>query len=151
MFGYKKRKPFLVHCAVCDREFSIKFNPEEVKKYNYPFREGAGVVFTLECDFCGTYGKILQYPSGEVETIDHTWGKKEKEHKDKMDAARGELLGIKAQLENAPENRDLIAKRTEVEKVIQKLESNFKKELHKYNEFKTGSRERWRETLKNMD
>ncbi len=151
MFGYFKRKKFFVNCPVCDREYSIKFNPEEVKKYDYPFREGAGVVFTLECDFCDTHGKILQYPSGEVETFDHTWGQKQKELNDKVKEAEAERSAIKEQLEKTPDSRDLIARRTQTEKVLQKLESNFKKEVDKYNAFKSESKELWKEELKNID
>ena len=151
MFGYFKRKEFILNCPLCEKEYRFKYNPEEMRVFKYPFKEGTGVVFTLECDFCGCYGKILQYPTGEVETFDHTWGKSVKEHTDSIREAEEKLSGIKEQLEKSPEDRSLVSKRAQAERVLQKLKSNFKKDAGKYEELKNYKRDLWRKTLENMD
>ena len=150
MFGYFKRKHYMVNCPVCNREFSIKFNPEEVKRFNYEYREGAGVVYTLECDFCGAEGKIVQFQSGEVETVDHKWGKTEKEHRDEIDGVRARVEEMKKTLEKEGENDALKSRLEKDEKELEKLENVFRAQVKKYESFKTEWQEKWLEELKHI-
>ena len=148
MFGYFKRKLYYVNCPVCLREYKIKFNPEEVKSYNYIFKEGAGVVFTLECDFCDGHAKIVHYRTGEVEALDYKWSKIEYEHQNEVEETKAELANLKERLEKEPDRKDL-KNSLDIAKIkFRNHEKNFKEEIKKYASYKAEFRKKWKEELK---
>ena len=150
MFGYFKRKLHHVNCPVCLREFTIKFNPEEVKKFNYKYKEGAGVVYTLECDFCSGEAKVVLYKTGEVDTLDHKWFQVEEKNNNEIESARSELYDVREKLDKEPGNKELRNERSIIEKKLRNLEKNFRADKKKYSDYVKESRESWAEELKHL-
>ncbi len=144
MFSFFKnnKKEYEVHCPVCRREFSFKFDPDEITNYDYKYKEGGGFVYSLECDFCDAEASIVQFRSGEVDTFDNKWMKLKKEHTDEIDAVRSEILSMKEMLEKGRDNK-LKSQLTELEVKLGKLERIFDLQVEKYNDFQATWREKW--------
>ena len=147
-FFKRKRKEIKVNCPVCLREFSFKYNPDEVTNFDYQYSEGAGFVYSLDCNFCEAEAAIVQYKSGEVDTFDNKWVKLEKEHRDEIDAVKGEVLSVKERLEKKPDNK-LKSQLAEREAKLEKLERIFSLQVEKYSDFQTKWRDKWQELVDN--
>ena len=147
-FFKRKRKEIEVNCPVCLREFSFKYNPDEVTNFDYEYSEGAGFVYSLECNFCEAEAAIVQYRSGEVDTFDNKWVKLEKEHRDEIDAVRHEVLSVRERLEKDPDSK-LESQLAEREAKLEKLERIFSLQREKYSDFQTKWQGKWQEVVDN--
>jgi hypothetical protein len=147
-FFKRKRKKIEVNCPVCLREFSFKYYPDEVKNFDYPYSEGAGFVFSLECNFCDAEAAIVQYRSGVVDTFDNKWVKLEKEHREGIDAVKGEVLSVKERLEKNPDNA-LKSQLAQREAKLAELEHTFSLQKEKYSDFQTKWQGKWQEVVDN--
>lgn len=128
------------------REFSFKYNPDEITNFDYEYSEGAGFVFSLECNFCDTQASIVQYRSGIVDTFDNKWVKLKEEHRDEIDAVRREIVSVKERLEKGLENK-LMSQLEEREARLEKLEQIFSLQVKKYTDFQEKWRDKWQELV----
>ena len=126
MLGFFKnnKKEYEVNCPVCLREFTFKFDPDEIMNYDYKYKEGGGFVYSLECNFCDAEASIVQFRSGEVDTFDNKWMKLKKEHTDEIDGVKSEILSMKELLKKNPDNK-LKSQLAELEVKLGKLERIF--------------------------
>ncbi|MBE9503144.1 MAG: DUF572 domain-containing protein [Proteobacteria bacterium] len=147
-FFKSNKKKFEVNCPVCRKEFSIKFDPQEITNYDYEYKEGAGFVFSLECDYCDAEASIVQFRSGEVDTFDNKWVKLEKEHSDEISQVRSEIRSMKELLEKNPDNK-LKSQLADLEVKLKKLESIFSIQVKKYTDFQAEWRDKWRNEVLN--
>ena len=142
------KKKYEVNCPVCNREFSIKFDPNEIINYDYEYKEGAGFVFSLECDYCDTEASIVQFRSGEVDAFDNKWVKLKKEHADEISQVRSEIRSMKELLEKNPDNK-LKSQLADLEAKLKKLESIYNIQVKKYTDFQAEWRDKWQNEVKN--
>ena len=145
-FKRKQRKEFEIDCPVCGREYLYKHAPEEITKFNYKYKEGTGFVCSLECDFCGAEASVIQYPSGELDTVDNKWVKLEREHTREMDGVRSEMAAMKALLEKTPDNK-MQFQLAQLENKLEKLERIFDIQVNKYKDFQKEWREEWQSEM----
>ncbi len=150
MLGFFKnnKKDVEVNCPVCLREFSFKYDPNEITNYDYQYKEGGGFVYSLECNFCDAEASIVQFRSGEVDTFDNKWVKLEKEHTDEIDLVRSEIVSMKKSLEKELGNK-LNSQLTGLEVKLKKLERIFSLQVKKYNDFQTEWRDKWQNEMLN--
>ena len=150
MLGFFKSKKIKheVNCPVCRTEFSMKFDPNDITHYDYKYKEGAGFIFSLECNFCDAEASIVQFRSGEVDTFDNKWVKLEKEHTDEIDLVRSEIVSMKKSLEKELGNK-LNSQLTELEVKLKKLERIFSLQVKKYTDFQTEWRDKWQNEMLN--
>ena len=148
MLGFFKsnKKKYEVNCPVCRKEFTIKFDPQQVRSYDYEYKEGGGFVFSLECDYCDAEASIVQFRSGEVDTFDNKWVKLAKEHSDEIDVVRSEILSMKEVLEKGHDDK-LKLQLTELEVKLKKLERIFSIQVKKYTDFQAEWRDKWQNEL----
>ena len=145
-FKRKQRKEFEIICPVCGREFLYKHNPAEITNYNYKYKADTGFVCSLECDFCGAEASVIQYRSGELDTVDNKWVKLEKEHTDEIDALKGEIATMTERLEKEPDNK-LQFQLAQWEAKLKKLEHIFNIQSEKYSDFQKEWREEWQKEM----
>ena len=157
MLNFFKRKPkkeFEINCPVCGREYLYKHNPDEIIKYNYKYKEGTAFVCSLECDFCQAEASVIQFESGELNTVDNKWVKLKKEHTDEIDAVKCEIASMKEHLEKEPDNK-LQFQLAQLEAKLKKLEYILNIQVKKYKDFQKEWREEWQkemqEKLENKD
>ena len=150
MFSFFKnnKKEYEVNCPVCLREFTFKFDPNEITNYDYEYKEGGGFVYSLECNFCDAEASIVHFKSGDVDTFDNKWVKFKKEHTDEIDLVRSEILSTKELLEKDHDNK-LKFHLTELEVKLKKLERIFDLQVKKYNDFQATWRDKWQDELLN--
>ncbi len=148
MLGFfkNKKKDIEVNCPVCLREFSFKYNPDEITNYDYKYKEGGGFVYSLQCDYCDAEASIIQFRSGEIDTFDNKWMKLEREHTDEIDLVRSEILSMKELLEKETDNK-LMSQLEEREAKLKDLERIFSLQVKKYKEFQLKWREKWKNEL----
>ena len=148
MLGFfkNKKKDIEVNCPVCLREFSFKYNPDEITNYDYKYREGGGFVYSLQCNFCDAEASIIQFRSGEIDTFDNKWMKLEKEHTDEIDLVRSEILSMKELPEKETDNK-LMSRLEEREAKLKDLERIFSLQVKKYKEFQLKWREKWKNEM----
>ena len=148
MLGFFKnnKKEYEVNCPVCRREFSFKFDPQEITNYDYKYKEGGGFVYSLECNYCDAEASIVHFRSGKVDTFDNKWMKLEREHTDEIAVVRSEILSMKELLEKDPENK-LTSQLTELELRLKKLEHIFSLQVKKYTDFQAKWRDKWQDEL----
>ena len=148
MLGFfkNKKKEIEVNCPVCLREFSFKYNPDEITNYDYKYKEGGGFVYSLQCNFCDAEASIIQFRSGEVDTFDNKWMKLEKEHTDEIDLVRSEILSMKELLEKETDNK-LMSLLKEREAKLKDFERIFSLQVKKYKEFQLKWREKWKNEM----
>lgn len=148
MLGFfkNKKKNIEVNCPVCLREFSFKYNPDEITNYDYKYKEGGGFVYSLQCNFCDAEASIIQFRSGEIDTFDNKWMKLEREHTDEIDLVRSEILSMKELLEKETDNK-LMSQLEEREAKLKDLERIFSLQVKKYKEFQLKWREKWKNEL----
>lgn len=150
MLGFFKsnKKDIEVNCPVCQREFSFKYDPDEITNYDYEYKEGGGFVYSLQCNFCDAEASIVQFRSGEVDTFDNKWVKLEKEHTDEINEVKSEILSTKELLEKGTDEK-LKSQLAESEIKLKKLERIFSLQVKKYTEFQTKWRDKWQNELLN--
>ena len=150
MLGFFKsnKKDVEVNCPVCKREFSFKYNPDEITNYDYKYKEGGGFVYSLECNFCDAEASIVQFRSGEVDTFDNKWVKLEKEHTDEIDMVKSEIVSMKDMLEKTDDYK-LKSQLVELEAKLKKLERIFSLQLKKYTDFQVEWRDKWQDEMLN--
>ena len=148
MLGFfkNKKKDIEVNCPVCLREFSFKYNPDEITNYDYKYKEGGGFVYSLQCNFCDAEASIIQFRSGEIDTFDNKCMKLEREHTDEIDLVRSEILSMKELLEKETDNK-LMSQLEEREAKLKDLERIFSLQVKKYKEFQLKWREKWKNEL----
>ena len=148
MLGFfkNKKKDIEVNCPVCLREFSFKYNPDEITNYDYEYKEGGGFVYSLQCNFCDAEASIVQFRSGEVDTFDNKWVKLEKEHTDEIDLVKSEILSMKEMLEKTHDYK-LKSQLAELEAKLKKLERIFNLQLKKYTDFQVEWRDKWQDEM----
>ena len=148
MLGFfkNKKKDIEVNCPVCLREFSFKYNPDEITNYDYKYKEGGGFVYSLQCNFCDAEASIVQFRSGEVDTFDNKWVKLEKEHIDEIDLVKSEILAMKELLGKETDNK-LMYQLEEREVKLKNLERLFSLQVKKYADFKLKWRDKWQNEL----
>ena len=148
MLGFfkNKKKDIEVNCPVCLREFSFKYNPDEITNYDYKYKEGGGFVYSLQCNFCDAEASIIQFRSGEIDTFDNKWMKLEREHTDEIDLVRSEILSMKELLEKETDNK-LMSQLEEREAKLKDLERIFSLQVKKYNDFQLKWRDKWQNEL----
>lgn len=148
MLGFfkNKKKDIEVNCPVCMREFSFKYNPDEITNYDYKYKEGGGFVYSLQCNFCDAEASIIQFRSGEIDTFDNKWMKLEREHTDEIDLVRSEILSMKELLEKETDNK-LMSQLEEREAKLKDLERIFSLQVKKYNDFQLKWRDKWQNEL----
>ena len=148
MLGFfkNKKKDIEVNCPVCLREFSFKYNPDEITNYDYKYKEGGGFVYSLQCDYCDAEASIIQFRSGEIDTFDNKWMKLEREHTDEIDLVRSEILSMKELLEKETDNK-LMSQLEEREAKLKDLERIFSLQVKKYKEFQLKWRDEWQKEL----
>ena len=148
MLGFfkNKKKDIEVNCPVCLREFSFKYNPDEITNYDYKYKEGGGFVYSLQCDYCDAEASIIQFRSGEIDTFDNKWMKLEREHTDEIDLVRSEILSMKELLEKETDNK-LMSQLEEREAKLKDLERIFSLQVKKYNDFQLKWRDKWQNEL----
>lgn len=148
MLGFfkNKKKDIEVNCPVCLREFSFKYNPDEITNYDYKYKEGGGFVYSLQCNFCDAEASIVQFRSGEIDTFDNKWMKLEREHTDEIDLIKNKILLTKEMLEKEAENH-LKFQLKELEDELIKLERIFSLQVKKYTDFKTKWQKEWQKEL----
>lgn len=148
MLGFfkNKKKDIEVNCPVCLREFSFKYNPDEITNYDYKYKEGGGFVYSLQCNYCDAEASIIQFRSGEIDTFDNKWMKLEREHTDEIDLVRSEILSMKELLEKETDNK-MMSQLEEREAKLKDLEHIFSLQVKKYKEFQLKWREKWKNEL----
>ena len=147
-FFKNKKKEIEVNCPVCLRKFSFKYNPDDITHFDYKYSEGAGFVYSLECNFCEAEASLVQYRSGEVDTFDNKWMKLKKEHEDEIDTVRREVASMRELLEKESDS-GLKSQLAELEGKLEKLERIFSLQVEKYTDFQTKWRDKWQEVVDN--
>ena len=130
------KKLYHVNCPVCTREFSIKFNSDEVRHYNFKYKPNAGIVYSLECDFCDSQSTIVQLRTGEIEAIDNKWGKTNKEFEHDVELKKGEISSIRKELVHDAENSSLISRLHKLETELEQVINDFNETEKRYEDHK---------------
>jgi len=140
-----------VNCPVCSREFLYKVDLDEERNYdNYKYKKGASFICSLECDFCHAEASIVQYKSGEIGTIDNKWIKLEKEHSNNREALINNIEAIKERREKDPcEKFEL--QLSELENKLNKIESLFRLQAKKYEDFQVKWRDEWQNFVREQE
>ena len=135
---------------MCDRSYTIKFDPSQITEFDYQYWGGAGYVGQQACEFCKTEMTIALSKYGKLKAFDEKWEKVQKEHDDKLESIDDEISKMEDQIEDDQDNVKLKKKLEQLESKQKKLEDSFEKKEDKYDDRQNRWFEKWQDKLERM-
>jgi len=147
MFGLFRKKKFVIECPMCGRTYDVKFDPTQVKIFDYAYRPSASSVSSMIRSFCKTQVTIVMFKSGQVKAYNDKWQKIESDYNVRSDVLVDEIAEIEDGLAEEPGKKSLEKKLQTLNKRLEKVEDSFEKKEERYLERQERWHEKWEDKI----